>query len=63
MRRFYLSLVGGLLLLVSSGLQAGQLLRDERVENFPLVQLGIFAFGALAFLGDAFLHRPGRSDR
>lgn len=63
MRRFYFSLVGGLLLLVSSGLQARQLLRDAQVDNFPVVQLGIFSFGALAFLGDAFLHRPRRNDR
>lgn len=63
MRRFFFSLLGGLLLLVSCGLQTGQLLRDERVENFAVVQLGVFAFGTLAFLSDAFLHRPWRNGR
>lgn len=58
MQKFYLSLVCGVLLLVSSVLQTRLLLSEGKVENFPIVQLAVFAFGAVTLLGYAFVNRP-----
>jgi hypothetical protein len=57
-QKFYLSLTCGVLLLVSCGLQTRLLLTEDEVQSFPLLQLGIFAFGMVALFGYAYVHRP-----
>ncbi|HMP04105.1 MAG TPA: hypothetical protein PKC45_16545 [Gemmatales bacterium] len=59
--KFYGSLVLGLLLLGSAGLQGRLVLAEGEWDWLILLQLGVFAFGALAFLLFAYQNRPRRS--